>query len=134
LTNSGTAWVHVDDLSAGIVAALDEGLIGQSYVLAGECGRLRDAIAIAARAGGRKPPRLTMPTGLLRLMAPINDRLGDLVGLPANMREVISAGDGVTYWASHDKATRELGFKPRSLEQGIVDTWGASAHGRAGQS
>ena len=45
--------------------------------------------------------------------------------MPANLRETISASDGVTYWASHAKATRELGFEPRSLEQGIVDTWGS---------
>ena len=67
---------------------------------------------------------MTMPTSLLRIMAPINDRLGGLPGLPANLAEVIRAGDGVTYWAGHEKATRELGFRPRSLEQGIIDTWG----------
>jgi hypothetical protein len=55
--------------------------------------------------------------------------------MPANMREVIRGGDGVTYWGSHDKASRELGFRPRSLEQGIRDTWGSGAtvqsrHGR----
>ena len=65
-----------------------------------------------------------MPTALLRLFAPLNDRLGGLPGLPANLRETISAAENVTYWAKHDKATAELGFKPRSLEQGIVDTWG----------
>jgi dihydroflavonol-4-reductase/farnesol dehydrogenase len=124
LTNSGTCWVHVEDLADGIIAALDSGRIGESYVLAGECTRLADAIAIAALAAGRKPPRMTMPTSLLRLMAPINDRLGGLPGLPANLAEVIKAGAGVTYWASHEKARRELGFQPRSLQQGINDTWG----------
>jgi nucleoside-diphosphate-sugar epimerase len=129
LTNGGAAWVHVDDLAAGIIAALDSGRIGESYILAGECIRLRDAIKLAARLGGRKPPRLSLPTGLVRAMAPINDRLGGLAGMPPNMREVISGGDGVTYWASHAKATRELGFSPRSLEQGIRDTWGTARNG-----
>jgi nucleoside-diphosphate-sugar epimerase len=135
LTDTGVAWVHVDDLASGIVAALDKGRVGQSYLLAGECLRLKDAIGLAARLGGHRPPRLTMPTSLLRLVAPLNDRLGGLPGMPANMREVIRGGDGVTYWGSHDKASRELGFRPRSLEQGIRDTWGSGAtvqsrHGR----
>lgn len=83
-----------------------------------------ESVAIAARVGGRKPPRLTIPTSLLRLFAPINDRLGGLPGMPANLGETIRASDGVTYWANHDKATAELGFQPRSLEQGVADTWG----------
>jgi nucleoside-diphosphate-sugar epimerase len=40
LDDAGLAWVHVDDLAAGIVAALDRGRIGESYVLAGPPARL----------------------------------------------------------------------------------------------
>jgi dihydroflavonol-4-reductase len=122
--DSGLAWVHVDDLAAAIVAALDKGRVGEGYSLAGDCKRLGESVAIAAKVGGRKPPRVAIPTGLLRLVAPLNDRLGGLPGLPDNLAETISAGDKVTYWARHDKAAAELGFSPRSLEQGIADTWG----------
>ena len=75
--------------------------------------------------GGRRVPPVELPTALARFAAPLNDALGGLPGMPANLRETISASDGVTYWASHAKATRELGFEPRSLEQGIADTWGS---------
>jgi hypothetical protein len=44
--------------------------------------------------------------------------------MPANLREIISSGAGVTYWGGRDKASRELGFQPRALAQGIADTWG----------
>jgi nucleoside-diphosphate-sugar epimerase len=116
--------VHVHDLADTIVAALDRGRIGEAYSLAGDCRRLGESVAVAARIGGHRPPRLSLPTTLLRVVAPINDRLGGLPGFPANLGEAIRAGDDVTYWASHDKATKELGFSPRSLEQGIADTWG----------
>lgn len=122
--SSGLAWVHVDDLADAIVAAVDRGRLGEAYSLGGECHTMRESVAIAARVGGRNPPRLTVPTALLRLFAPINDRLGGLPGLPDNLSETIRAGEGVTYWASHDKATTDLGFQPRSLEQGVADTWG----------
>jgi len=122
--DAGLAWTHVHDLADGIVSALDRGRIGESYSLAGECFRMDEAIAIAARVGGKRPPRLRVPTRLLRMIAPLNDRLGGLPELPPNMRETISASAGVTYWATHDKATRELGFNPRGLEQGVADTWG----------
>jgi dihydroflavonol-4-reductase len=132
---AGMGWVHVHDLAEGIVAALDRGRIGESYALAGDSHRMGDSVAIAARVAGRKPPRISIPTGLLRAIAPLNDRLGGLPGMPANMLETISAAENVTYWAKHDKATAELGFRPRSLEQGVADTWGragaASAAKRA---
>ena len=121
---TGLAWIHVHDLADGIVAALDRGKVGESYILCGEAHRLGESIVIAARAAGRRPPRLTLPVGLLRLVAPLNDRVGGLPGFPANLRETIAAADNVTYWANHAKATRELGFKPRGLRQGVVDTWG----------
>ena len=115
---AGLQWVHVRDLAEGIVAALDRGQIGESYVLAGDPHRMGESVAIAARVAGRKGPRMSISTGLLRAIAPLNDRLGGLPGMPANMHETISAAENVTYWAKHDKATAELGFRPRSLEQG----------------
>jgi dihydroflavonol-4-reductase len=120
----GTGWVHVHDLAAGILAALDRGAAGQLYCLAGPNHRMDESIAIAARCGGHRVPRIVLPTALARLSAPFNDAIGGFPGMPANLREVIAASDGVTYWASHEKAARELGFRPRSLEQGIADTWG----------
>ena len=126
LGSAGLAWVHVHDLADGLVAVLDRGRAGEAYSLAGECRRMAESIAIAARVGGRRPPRLHIPTILLRAVAPLNDRLGGLPGMPANARETISSAEGVTYWANHDKAASELGFAPRTLEQGVRDTWGGA--------
>jgi dihydroflavonol-4-reductase len=119
----GTGWVHVHDLANGILAATDAGRAGQAYCLAGPNHRMDESVAIAAHAGGHRVPRLVLPTMLARVAAPVNDALGGLPGMPASLRETISASDGVTYWASHAKAERELGFAPRSLWQGVRDTW-----------
>jgi dihydroflavonol-4-reductase len=119
LDDVGVGLVHVDDLAAGIVAVLDVGRVGESYVLSGPRTTLRDAIGVAAMIGGRRPPRLRVPTTLLRAMAPA----GRLIGQP-NLREVISAAAGVTYWASSAKAERELGFAARDLAEGFGDTFG----------
>ncbi len=127
LPDTGLAWAHVHDLADGIVSALDRGRIGEAYSLAGECLRFDAAIRIAARVGGHRPPRFALPTGLARLMAPINDAIGGFPGMPASVAETIRAGAGVTYWANHDKASRELGFVPRTLEQGSADTWGRAS-------
>jgi nucleoside-diphosphate-sugar epimerase len=125
LTDVGLCFVQVDDLADGLVAALDRGRVGQSYVLDGEPVRLLDALRIAARLGGRRLTGLSIPTRLLGLLAPLSAPLGGRLGIPANLPELISAADGVTYWASHARASRELGFAPRALEAGLRDTLGA---------
>jgi nucleoside-diphosphate-sugar epimerase len=111
--------VHVEDLAAGIVAALDTGRVGESYVLSGPTATLGEAVTLAAATGARRAPRLRVPTRLLRALAP----LGRLIG-QRNLREVISASDGVTYLASADKAVKELGFRPRDLDAGFADAFG----------
>jgi nucleoside-diphosphate-sugar epimerase len=122
LTNVGLSLVHVDDLAGGIVAAADQGRPGEPYALGGPAVRLIEPLTIAARLGDRRLPRLVLPTGLLRMMAPLSGLLGGRFGIPADLGEVITGGDGVTYWASHDKASRELGFTPRDLDAGLRAT------------
>lgn len=119
LGDIGISWVYVDDVADGIVQILDHGRLGESYILSGPSLLLRDAIGAAAIAGHRRPPRLALPTGLLRLFIPVSRRFGAVGGLPANLAETIRAGDGVTYWARAAKAESELGFRARDLASGL---------------
>ena len=117
----GFNMVHVDDVADGILLALDNGKAGEAYVLGGEITTMRDLFVKLADASGRKPPRFTVPTGLVKLMTPIGPLVGKAMGQPPNLRELISAADGVTYWAEHDKAIAELGYQPRDLSHGLRD-------------
>ena len=117
--------VHRDDVVAGILLALDRGAVGESYVLGGEITTMRGMIETLSGIVDRRPPRLNMPVTLLRVSRPLGPVMGPALGFPPNFGELISASDGVTYWARHDKAVRELGYSPRSLEQGLRDTLAA---------
>jgi dihydroflavonol-4-reductase len=127
---AGFMFCHVEDIAAGILLALDRGTIGDAYVLSGEQATLGDLIDRVAAIAGRKPPRFTMPSAVLRLIAPLGPVIGPPMGFPRNLGEAIRSTDGVTYWASDAKARRELGFAPRDLETGLRETVGGSA--RAG--
>jgi dihydroflavonol-4-reductase len=123
----GLNLVYVDDAAAGILLALDKGEVGESYVLGGQIGTMRDLVETTAKVADRKPPKRELPSGVIKLAAPIGPVLGKAMGFPPNFRELISASDGVTYWAKDDKARRELGYSPRDLETGLRETLSAPA-------
>jgi nucleoside-diphosphate-sugar epimerase len=117
----GFNFLHVDDASDGIILAHDKGRIGESYVLGGQIATLGDLIAGVARAYGRKPPSRELPVPLIKRSALVWKYLAPLLGFPPNLKELVKASDGVTYWATDDKARRELGYSPRTLEVGLQD-------------
>ena len=117
----GVTPVHRDDVVTGVLLALDKGVPGESYVLAGEPVRMRELIATLAEVADRRPPRFTVPTVLLRALAPAGRFVGPALGFPPNLRELISSSDGVTFWARADKARDELGWTSRPLEQGLAE-------------
>jgi nucleoside-diphosphate-sugar epimerase len=123
----GLNLIHVQDAAEGIVLALDKGTIGDSYVLGGEIATMRKLVESVAEIAGRKPPKRDMPTGVMKAVAPAGPVLGKLMGFPPNFKELISASDGVTYWAKDDKARRELGYSPRDLDAGLRETLAADS-------
>ena len=115
----GMTMVHRDDVAAGVLLALDRGVPGECYVLTGEAVRVSGLIGRLAKVAGRRPPRFTIPTSMIRLLG--HTPLRAAVGLPRNVDELISSSEGVTYWARADKAQRELGWRPRPLDEGLQE-------------
>ncbi len=91
-------------------------------MISGPATTMREAIETVAGLSGRKAPKRAMPTALMKAMTPIGPLVGKLMGQPPNLRELISSADGVTFWASHEKAGRELGYSPRGMEEGMRQT------------
>ena len=117
----GVTPVHRDDVADGVLRALDSGVAGESYVLAGEPTTNRALLTTLAGVAGRRPPSLTVPTALLKALAPVGRFVGPPLGFPPNLGELIRSSHGVTFWARSDKAQRELGWSPRPLEEGLRD-------------
>jgi nucleoside-diphosphate-sugar epimerase len=123
LDDLGISAANVEDVAAGIVAALDRGRVGESYVIGGQNVRLRDAMAAAAELGGHRLPRLRLPTGAIRALGVLPAPLARAAGLPENLREVVASSAGVTFWASSAKASAELGYHPHDLATGLRATF-----------
>ena len=122
----GLTFVHVDDVASGILLAHDKGKIGESYVLGGQRGTMRELVDTTAELSGKKAPKRDMPVAMIKMSAPMGPVLGKVMGFPPNFKELIKSSDGVTWWASDDKARSELGYAPRDLRTGLEQTLAAS--------
>lgn len=117
--SAGLNWTYVEDAAEGILLAHDRGCVGETYVVGGEIATLREAVERAFAVAGRRPRIIPVPTWLVRLATP----LGPLLGL--SVSDYVSASDGVTYWGTDARARRELGYAPRSLDEGLRAAFGA---------
>jgi dihydroflavonol-4-reductase len=123
LTNPGWySYVHVDDVVQGLLAAGDHGTAGATYVLAGEAMSLNDFAQRVTSLAGVKPPRLRFPATL----ATATGSLLDVVSRVTRMRFLMSRESVQTSthrWLHSDAAARrDLGWNPRSLEEGLPET------------
>ena len=108
LRGAGLNLVDVRDVASGHVLALHRGRAGERYLLGGVDLTLTEAFALIARAAGRRPPRVELPYGLVRLLA--------RAGL-ANRHEVTLAR--VPAWFSSAKSERELGYRASPVEPAL---------------
>ena len=119
--DTGLNLVHVDDVAAGHLAALEHGVVGERYILGGANVTFADMLADIARLVGRKPPRLRIPRAAVMPIAYAAEALACFTG-----REPFATVDGVRM-AKHRmfftaaKAERDLGHRPRPYIAGLED-------------
>ena len=113
--------IHQADLTATILAALRKDWHGpHTMVSAGpEPLRYRDFVGAVARAAGLPPPRLlSLPVTPLRLLAPLSRMIPRLPNIGAD--EVRRLTEHKAFDISD---MRRLGISPRSLTQGLNETF-----------
>ncbi|HEX2165744.1 MAG TPA: NAD-dependent epimerase/dehydratase family protein, partial [Longimicrobiales bacterium] len=117
------SYAHVDDVVSGMVTALERGRIGTTYVLSGEHASVNDFTERVARIAGTWAPPLRVPPFLIRLTGSIMDAAGRATGvrLPVSRELAEAAGTGERWVHSHARATAELGYAPRSLDEGLPE-------------
>jgi dihydroflavonol-4-reductase len=119
--DTGLNIVHVDDVAEGHLAAAEKGRVGERYVLGAENMSLAEILAEVACAAGRRPPSLRVPHGVLLPLA-----VGAELAARFTGREPLITVDGVRMsrkkmYFSSEKASRELGYRPRPAREAIVD-------------
>ena len=118
----------MEDISRGIILALEKGRGGERYILGGENLHVRQVIEMTLQAGGQKKYILQLPNGVtkavikgmakLRLPTPV---IPDIVDY------------GTLFWfVDCSKAEEELGYSYRPARETIADVVGwLQSSGRA---
>jgi dihydroflavonol-4-reductase len=119
--DTGLNVVHVDDVAAGHLLALEKGVIGERYVLGGDNLALAEILAIIAKEVGRKPPVVKLPRLPLYPLALVAEAWGRLSG-----QEPFLTLDGLKMakwrmWFSSAKAENALGYTHRPADRAIHD-------------
>ena len=118
--DTGLCVVHVDDVAAGHVLALERGRIGERYILGGENLSLRDILALVAAAAGRRPPSIRLPAPLLWPVALACEALARFGIEPLVTRDHLRMARKRMYFSSA-KAISELGYTARPAAAAIAD-------------
>ena len=113
--------VDVRDVAAGCLLALEKGRKGECYILSNRHYEIKDVLAMIRRmAGGRR--LATLPHWLAKAALPAIR----LHALRTKRRPLFTRYSLYTLLSndkfSHDKATAELGYRPRDLMQTLRDT------------
>ena len=114
----GTAVAHVDDVAAGICAALEQGRPGERYILAGENLTVRAILELALEAAGARKTVLQVPNALAKAAIGALDALR----LPTPVKPDLLAYGCLHWWMDASKARAELGWDPRPAKQTIAET------------
>lgn len=119
--DTGLNLVHVDDVAAGHLAALEKGRQGERYILGGQDVLLGDMLREIARQVGRAPPRLRLPRRLIFPIAYGAEAIAYFSG-----REPFVTTTGLRLAKDHmfftsAKAERELGYRARPYNEAIAE-------------
>ena len=120
--NTGLNLVHVDDVAAGHLLALERGAIGEHYILGAANLELKTILAEVAALTGRRPPRIRLLPGLIlpvAFFAECYARLNRSYDPMVTITGVRLARKKMFF--STAKAERELGFRPRPVREALAD-------------
>jgi dihydroflavonol-4-reductase len=122
LVTGGFDWVDVRDVIQGATRAEEQAPTGAKYILSGHWVSLRDVATLVEQITGVPAPSFICPMWLARIGTPVITVFDRLAGRrPLYTSVSLQALRGHRN-ISHQKATRELNYYPRSFRETIIDT------------
>ena len=123
---AGVTVAHVDDIAGGHILALEKGRNGESYILAGPAITYKKMMEMWQSICGISAPKVWLPGWAAALSSQLVSGLEKIFKLQVALSsEVLMTQADYTFFASADKAKRELGWQPRPLETAFKEVLAA---------
>jgi dihydroflavonol-4-reductase len=111
--------VGVDDAARALLLAAEHGRNGERYIISERMIPLQEVVKIAADEAGVAPPRRSISVPALYALGALGSLRARLTGKDAELSLASVRMMRAEADVDHGKATRELGWKPRPVEQSI---------------
>lgn len=115
-------YVYLDDVVAGHILALEKGRAGERYILGGGNASYSEFFELLRCLTGSDHRLIPVPVPLMMVFAQTETALARTIGkkpliVPEFVRKLT-----LDWCMSSEKAVRELGYAPISLEEGVLKT------------
>ncbi|WP_156296218.1 NAD-dependent epimerase/dehydratase family protein [Mycobacterium paragordonae] len=111
--------VGVDDAARAMILAAERGRNGEKYLISERMIPLNDVVRIAADEAGVRPPQRSIPVPVLYALGAFGSLRARLTGKDAELSLDSVRMMRAEAPVDHSKAVRELGWKPRPVEESI---------------
>ncbi|MFV0495139.1 NAD-dependent epimerase/dehydratase family protein [Mycobacterium sp.] len=126
--------VGVDDAARAMILAAQRGSNGAKYVISERMIALTDVVRIAADEAGVVPPKRSIPVPALYALGALGTLRAKVTGRDAELSLTSVRMMRAEAHVDHGRAVRELGWRPRPVEESIREAARFWAAMRAGGS
>jgi dihydroflavonol-4-reductase len=121
--SGGFDWVDVRDVVAAALRAEEAAPSGSKYLLSGHWLSLMDVARLAGNVTGSSVSCTAVPLPLARACAPLAEASCRLTGRTPLFTRYSVEALSQHRTVSHDKATRDLAYRPRAFDETLTDTY-----------
>lgn len=119
--DGGYDFVDVRDVADGILACCEKGRRGECYILSNRYVSVKEILDTLSQNMNQRRIKLFLPLRLIRPAAPLCEWFSRIRKKPLFLTpySVYTLGSNALF--SHEKASRELGYRPRELSDTLRD-------------
>jgi len=117
-------FVDTRDVAAGMIAAAERGRSGERYLLSGDVLTMQDVTREVASITGRRMPKVFLPIWVGWALLPFSIAAARLARKQPLFTAGVLRASVSNRLVIHEKASRELGFSPRSARASLEDSFG----------
>ncbi len=117
------SWAHAQQVARAHITAVDQGGVGERYLLGGTDATYLEAVHIIGQLTGRKVPSRPTPTWAIEAFGRVSEWGSWLSRRPPSVTPEIAASSLRHHFFKSDKAIAELGYRPVSMVDMLLESY-----------